>query len=103
MPSAIETGNVRIADEETQQMYHALLDAFDGKRSEAIREAIRYYYQNKIAPPPVTLGYVAIDRRGDIGPDASCPQCGSPLTKPYLWFSDNGAFGILCSGCATSE
>lgn len=96
-------GNVRIADKETQQMLESLVDNFDGNRSKAIREAIRYYYQNKLAPSPVTLGYVALDRRGDLNADTACPECGEPLTAPFLWFSDNGTFGIACNNCATSE
>ena len=95
-------GNVRIPDTETQQMVEELVAAFDGNRSEAIREAIRYYHQTKLAPRPLALGYVALDRRGDLDADATCPECGQPLDKPYLWFDNNQQFGVVCSICATS-
>ena len=96
-------GNVRITDEETQRMLTEVVASFGGNRSEAIRQTIRYYYQNKLAPAPVTLGYIAIDRRGDLDADTACPECGEPLTKPFLWFADNGTFGIVCGICATSK
>lgn len=96
-------GNVKIADEETQRQLETLVEAFNGNRSEAIRAAIRYYYEHKLAPAAVTLGYVALGRRGDLDADATCPQCGEPLARPFLWFANDGTFGIVCSACATSE
>lgn len=95
--------NFRISDPQEVAMAETLFAAFAGNRSEALRAVIAHYVQDKLTPAALTLGYVAIDRRGDLDANAPCPQCGEPLAKPYLWFAANGTFGIVCSNCATSK
>jgi hypothetical protein len=99
-PPMTPLGNVRL-DPPTAKMLDDLLPEFDGNRSELIRQAIRTLWLQK--HPAAILGYVRIDRRGDIDADATCPECGQDLTEPFLCFREGGGFGVLCSGCATSE
>jgi hypothetical protein len=96
-------GNVRISDSETQKMVEELTADFNGNRSEMIREAIKSLWLQKHPTANLIFGYVKLDRRGDIDESHECPECGQNLEQPYLWFREDGSFGILCSGCATSD
>lgn len=74
-------------------------------QSAAINEAIKLAYNHHV--PPFTIGWVRIDRPGDItfGEDI-CDGCGQDLQPGDIWFapmSDGSNYGPVCGGCATSE
>lgn len=70
-------------------------------RQEYVLTLIRQHISD--SPANVILGYIRIDRRGDLDADTECPECGQDLKEPYLWFRADNTFGVVCSGCATSE
>lgn len=72
-------------------------------RSDVMREALRHLEAREF--PPLCLGYVAVDRDADLGPEDECGQCGQALGRPYFvaLMADGAVVGPLCSGCAESE
>jgi hypothetical protein len=72
-------------------------------RADVLRECIRREHAREF-PAPV-LGYVALDRPGELDEDAECRECGQPLGIPiYVAITGDGAvIGPLCSRCASSE
>lgn len=98
-----QLGNVRL-DADTAKMAQQLTDEdFGGNRSEMVREAIKQLFRQRHPSANLVLGYIGIERRGDLDEEAECPECGQDLVNPFLWFREDGSFGICCSACATSE
>ena len=54
---------------------------------------------------PICLGYVALDRAGDVGAGDQCVSCESIISQGVFVavMSDGSAYGPLCEGCAHSE
>lgn len=56
--------------------------------------------------PIIVLGYLRVDRAGDLDDDAMCAECGYALGARGLWLrmtNDGKSFGPLCADCASSE
>lgn len=54
--------------------------------------------------PPAVVGWIKLDRPGDLDEESECPECGQALDWPWLAILSNGAWtGPVCSACATSE
>ncbi len=56
----------------------------------------------------LTLGFLCLERPGELDAEAECAECGMPLAGP-VWLrvvaADGGAvlLGPICGVCATSE
>lgn len=72
-------------------------------RAEVVRMCVRLVHAQEF--PPACLGYVALDRPGDLDDDAECVECGQPLRSPVFVavMADGTIAGPLCSSCASSE
>ena len=57
--------------------------------------------------PQVCLGWIEIDRPGDIDLDSDCPTCDYKLNQLGSMFvalmADGSTYGPVCGLCATSE
>lgn len=56
------------------------------------------------AEPPLVVGWVRFDRRGELNAATECPECGQPLTEVWGCLLSNGQWvAPRCQWCATSE
>ena len=56
------------------------------------------------AEPPVVVGWVRFDRRGELDDAAPCPECGQPLAEVWAGLLSNGQWiAPRCQWCAVSE
>jgi len=56
--------------------------------------------------PSLCLGYLRLDRFGDLGPEAECPECGQPFGDGGIWLAVMGDLTLsaaVCGVCATSD
>jgi hypothetical protein len=54
--------------------------------------------------PPLVVGWVRLERRGELEDSAACPECGQPLTEAWAGLLSNGTWRAPCCGwCAVSE
>ena len=54
--------------------------------------------------PPLVVGWFKADRRGELGSDAACPECGQPLTEVWAGLLSNGQWvAPRCQWCAVSD
>lgn len=76
---------------------------FGLSRADTVRECIRRVYAAEF--PTLCLGYVALDRRGDLDEDAECIECGQPVRHSVFVavMADGSIEGPLCGRCASSE
>ena len=55
------------------------------------------------AEPPLVVGWLRLDRRGELDADAACPECGQPLTEVWAGLLSNGQWvAPRCQWCAVS-
>lgn len=54
---------------------------------------------------PIVVGWIQVDRAGELEPDDDCPECGQPFDGlPWIGMMSNGSIiGPVCGICATSE
>jgi hypothetical protein len=53
--------------------------------------------------PPLVVGWVRLERRGELEDSAACPECGQPLTEAWAGLLSNGQWIHRCQWCAVSE
>ena len=54
--------------------------------------------------PPLVVGWLRLDRRGELAADATCPECGQPLAEVWAGLLSNGEWtGPRCQWCAVSD
>ena len=66
--------------------------------ADAVRQAV-----GDDAQPPLVLGWIAIDRPGELSPGDGwdCPECGQPMCEPHVGIMSNGVLTrVVCGGCA---
>lgn len=89
---------------ETKQAYDDLVMATGLSLTTLLTAGVpllQHYYQQA----ELVAGYVQLDRPGDLGPDATCPECDQPYSGlPWIAVRANGATcAPICRRCATSE
>lgn len=67
------------------------------------QELLSNLLEKAFGEPPLTLGYVKIDRPGDLSVGEDCPECSNPASEWWLKFASNGVTTLVCNFCATSE
>ena len=54
--------------------------------------------------PPVVVGWLKFDRRGELAADVQCPECGQPLDEVWAGLLSNGEWTApRCQWCAVSD
>ena len=88
-------------DDATSQLLDKLAGARNLTATATIAEALKAFASLEF--PPVKVGYIKLDRPGEI--DLSCHECSQPLDgKAFMVvFSDGTLRGPVCDSCASSE
>ena len=68
-----------------------------------LRELLTATYGDPPFPPRV-VGWLRLDRVGELDVDEPCPECGLPMDEVWAGLLDNGQWvGPRCPLCAATE
>ena len=74
------------------------------ERGQSQQEMLADLLTASYAEPPVVVGWLRFDRRGELDTDAACPVCGQPLTETWAGLLSNGQWiAPRCQWCAVSD
>ena len=58
----------------------------------------------EISKPPLVVGWLQFDRRGELDAEVQCPECGQPLDEVWAGLLSNGEWTApRCQWCAVSD
>ena len=94
---------LNVSDEAAAQLA-AITERTGATRTHVLEEALRLYHERTVEPKLI-VGYVQVDRPGDVDTDEPCPVCGESFESGmFIRLHESGTFsGPVCSRCATSE
>lgn len=99
---------INISDASAAQLV-AIGEAVRQTQTTVIERAIAMLYESVCQEPEdtaIVVGYIRMDRVGEIGAADACPVCGSEYGDRGIWMrvhATGALTGPLCSRCASSD
>lgn len=73
------------------------------RRKVSQQELLSALLEQHFGEPPLVVGYIKLDRLGDLAIGDDCPVCGEAAQSWWLQVASNGEMHHMCGACATSE
>jgi len=90
---------------ETRRRYDELIERTGKSLTDLLTIAVGLLEQHfQHYDPQLLVGYIQVDRFGDLEPTSECPECGQEFGGlPFVRLhGDGGLSGPLCARCASS-